>query len=71
MVAALHFRRLPERDDRGAAALLALLMDANVVVAHIERSRLGREPSTVQRVEEGGDEKRLVLARRPDLPGER
>ena len=55
-VAALHFRRLTERDDGRNVALLTLGVDAVVVVAHIQRSRLGHEAPVAQRLEEGGDE---------------
>src|SRR5438105_12220341 len=62
VMAALHVRGLPERDDRSAAALLTLRVDTVVVVAHIERDRRGREAASAHSVEEGSDEKRLVLA---------
>src|SRR5438876_12033215 len=71
MVAALHVSRLTERDDRRDPAGRAGVIDEPEVVAAVERSRLGREATRVERVEERDDGKRLVLAGGLDFPGER
>jgi hypothetical protein len=61
----------PERDDELAAALLALGVDAAVVVALVHRARLGLVAASVERVEERYDEVRLLPPRRFDPPRER
>jgi hypothetical protein len=45
VVAALYVGRLAERDDRHAVTVGALAVDAAVVVALVERARLGDEPA--------------------------
>jgi DNA-directed RNA polymerase specialized sigma subunit len=57
--------RTPERDDRLAAALLALGVDPIVVVALVHRARLRANAASVERVEERGDEVGFLPPRRP------
>ncbi len=49
---------------------LALAVDALVVVAHVERRRLGGEAATLGRVKQGGDVVRLVTTRSFDPPSD-
>jgi hypothetical protein len=71
MVAALDSDRLPERDDRPGVAVLALAIDALIVVAHVERGRLGGKAARLRRVEQRGDVVGLVATGRLDLPRDR
>jgi hypothetical protein len=68
MLAALHVGRLAERDDRHAAALAALGVDAGVVIALVERARLGGEAARAHRIQQPRDEGGLMLACRGDGP---
>jgi hypothetical protein len=60
-----------ERDNRLAAALLALGVDTVVVIALVRRARLGLDAASVDRIEQRGDEVGLLPPRRLDVPRER
>jgi hypothetical protein len=60
-----------ERDDRFAAALLALGVDAAVVIALVHRDGGRMETPGAYRVEQRGDELGFVMPRCLRLPGER
>lgn len=60
VVAALHVRRLLERDHRQAVALHALSVDALDVIALVERRRCRHRAAPLRGVEEVGDEPGFV-----------
>ncbi len=60
----------PEWDARPGVAVLALAVDPLVVVAHVERRRLGGEAAILRGVEQRGDVVGLVATGRLDLPSD-
>src|SRR5439155_18206251 len=60
-----------QRNDRLAPSCLALVIDANGVIALVHSDRFGLEAASVERVEKRGDELGLVVPRRLNLPRER